>query len=113
MSKRSKTRRSLGPRRKRLRRPARLEAARGWIASPRSETSEWVEFGGVLVLPVGYTEGGCPFGPTLDDLDPEEREAVLAELRSEPSGHHRPGRASIHEPDVAFDEALPIRRGPS
>ncbi|TMK43911.1 MAG: hypothetical protein E6G66_14705, partial [Actinobacteria bacterium] len=27
-----------------------------------------------------------PFGPTLDDLEPEEREAVLAELRSEPLG---------------------------
>ena len=141
MSKRSKTRRSLGPRRKRLRRPARLEAARRWIASgarvtpktyarwfgtdryaayeelqmlgvqlhpedarwavrpppvprrprpapdpPPSHGSGWVEFGGVIMLPVGYTEGGFPFGPTLDDLEPEEREAVLAELRSEPSG---------------------------
>jgi hypothetical protein len=45
-----------------------------------------VEFGGVIMLPVGYTEGGCPFGPTLEDLEPDEREAVLAELRSEPSG---------------------------
>jgi len=72
-----------------------------------------VEFGGVLMLPVGYTEGGCPFGPTLDDLEPEEREAVLAELRAEPSGTIDQAGASIHEPDVAFDEALPIRRGPS
>ena len=75
--------------------------------------SEWVEFGGVLMLPVGYTEGGCPFGPTLDDLEPEEREAVLAELRAEPSGTTDQAGASIHEPDVAFDEALPRRRGPS
>jgi hypothetical protein len=32
------------------------------------------------MFPVGYTEGGCPYGATLDDLEPEEREAVLADL---------------------------------
>src|SRR6266851_2556943 len=138
VSKRSKRRRSLGPRRKRLRRPARLEAARRWIASgarvtpktyarwfgtdrytayqelqmlgvqlrpedarwavrpppvprrpppapnpPPSYGSVWVEVEEILILPVAYAEGGCSFGPTLDDLEPEEREAVLAERCSE------------------------------
>jgi hypothetical protein len=50
--------------------------------------------------------------PMGRDRCSSEREAVLAELRSEPSGHARPGRAwaSLHEPDVAFDKALPRRR---
>jgi len=57
--------------------PRRSDPVRG---SEPSRESGWVEVGGVLMFPVGYTEGGMPFGLTLDDLDPEEREVVLAEL---------------------------------
>jgi hypothetical protein len=53
---------------------------------PPSDGSGWVEVGGTFMLPVGYTEGGAPFGPTFDDLEPEEREVVLAELGWEVSG---------------------------
>lgn len=171
MSKRSKIRRSSGPRRKRLRRPARLEAPRRWIASgarvtpktyagwfgtdrytayqelqmlgvplrpqdacwavrpppvprqPRpdpdplpSDGSGWVEVGGTLMFPVGYTEGGCPYGPTLDDLEPEEREAVLADLGWEVSAafdnaSRRPSSLTLSSPRSSHEGEGPLDVG--
>jgi hypothetical protein len=52
----------------RFRTVARVGMGRGW---------------GVLMFPVGYTEGGMPFGLTLDDLDPRNGRSSLLSLVSD------------------------------
>ncbi|NNL85770.1 MAG: hypothetical protein HKP27_08965 [Myxococcales bacterium] len=39
------------------------------------EFVDTVEFGGDVYMPVGFTSGGAPFGPTLEDLRRIEEEA--------------------------------------
>lgn len=53
---------------------------RGATGEPHGPSSDWIVFGDQIIFPVGFTAWGFPYGPTIDDLDEEDRAAVLAEL---------------------------------
>jgi aminoglycoside phosphotransferase (APT) family kinase protein len=48
-------------------------------SEPEAEGEEWVEWGGELIWAAGFTEGGTPYGLTLDEF--RESNAIDAEAR--------------------------------
>ena len=44
--------------------------ARGWSSGdePRAEGEDWEEYGGELMWVVGRTEGGAPYGLTVNEF---------------------------------------------
>jgi hypothetical protein len=49
---------------------------------------EWVEYGGELILAVGYTAGGAPFGLRASDFDPADLTALGLPASSPKSSEH-------------------------
>jgi hypothetical protein len=37
----------------------------------------WIEYGGTLIFPVGYTSGGCPYGVVASQLDDDDGTAMF------------------------------------
>src|SRR5258706_1746995 len=46
----------------------RKKIKRQILEEPRPEGEEWVEFGGHLIWAAGFTEGGAPYGLTVDEV---------------------------------------------
>jgi len=54
------------------------------LEPPRA--SGWILFGDTLMFPVGFTDGGVPYGATIDDLEDDDRAPLLAEVGWEDPG---------------------------
>src|SRR5436305_2847771 len=73
MRRKSRKKRQPAPTHRPIAKTARTES------EPEAEGEEWVEWGGELIWAAGFTEGGTPYGLTLDEF--RESNAIDAEAR--------------------------------
>lgn len=58
----------MGRRRKPSAASRRVELRRALASEPQPCSTDWVEWGGELMMAMGFTEGGAPYGLALDDF---------------------------------------------